>query len=243
MSPPLSTATARAPSAPWPNPKKICYNKHMNYILASWRLDPGFTEYVQKWSGKNLSELSVAIIPAAKQHHPSEYVEFKISQYTEILKDFGFGSAFFLDIQNRSQKEIESSIQKADVVLVLGGNSFFLLDVARKCNLATILSKQPDSKTYIGISAGSIVVGPSIEIADNDFANDPDIVGLKNLTGLGLLDFAIFPHYKDEYDEKMNELISEKNIQYPIYALRDEQNLIVSGDDISFLGGAPTKFN
>ncbi len=52
---------------------------------------------------------------------------------------------------------------------------------------------------YLVVSAGSIIVGPDIEVAS---LGDPNDVNLDDLTGLKLVPYIITPHYnkKEESD-------------------------------------------
>ena len=78
------------------------------------------------------------------------------------------------------------AVDAADVILVNGGDAIYLDRWMRESGLAALL---PSLKAvYVGLSAGSMVMGPSI---DAEFASWTSPTGGE---GLGFVDFEIFPH-------------------------------------------------
>ena len=79
-----------------------------------------------------------------------------------------------------------------DVLLVGGGDPLYLSYWMQQSGLARLLPALRDT-VYVGLSAGSMVMAPSI---------GEDFVGWKPPTGgdrtLGLVDFAMFPHLDHE---------------------------------------------
>ena len=60
----------------------------------------------------------------------------------------------------------EININDFDIIYMLGGNTFYLLDVIRKTNFdKQIIDFINKGKIYIGSSAGSEILGSSIDIA------------------------------------------------------------------------------
>jgi dipeptidase E len=80
-------------------------------------------------------------------------------------------------------------VRETDVLLVNGGDPMYLCYWMQQSGLADLLPKLPREMVYVGLSAGSMVMTPSI---------GEDFVRWKPPTGgdrtLGLVDFAIFPH-------------------------------------------------
>ncbi|QQS22553.1 Type 1 glutamine amidotransferase-like domain-containing protein [bacterium] len=82
------------------------------------------------------------------------------------------------------------------------GNTFKLLKFARKSNFKTSIESLLDRNgIYIGVSAGSIIVGPSIEIA-GEVSADKNEVGLEDYTGLGITNLIVLPHYSSDIEEQ-----------------------------------------
>jgi dipeptidase E len=77
-------------------------------------------------------------------------------------------------------------VEQADVLLVNGGDTIYLDRWMRESGLADLLPSL--DLVYVGLSAGSLVMSPSVA---DDFASWTRPVGGE---GLGVVDFEIFPH-------------------------------------------------
>ncbi len=108
-----------------------------------------------------------------------------------------------------------------DVIYVCGGNTFYLLKKVRDSGFDRIVKEAvKQGKLYFGVSAGSILVCPNIDIAS---PFDPNNVNLKDLTGLNLIEEVLSPHYT----EKEKEIIGKYRKKYKIITLTDNQALVV----------------
>jgi dipeptidase E len=83
---------------------------------------------------------------------------------------------------------------------------------------------------YIGASAGSIIVTPNIKIAEPWDPNDRKI---KDLNGLGLVDFTVLPHYTKEEEAIAKNLEDELGIE--VKRITDNQAVLVNGNEIELL--------
>ena len=79
---------------------------------------------------------------------------------------------------------------------------------------------------YFGISAGSILTGPRIDIAQIGNGDKNDIK-LKNLIGLKLTNEIIHPHYSKKDEEAVKEF--EKQNKCQVSRLTDKQALLIKG--------------
>jgi dipeptidase E len=79
-------------------------------------------------------------------------------------------------------------VQQTDVLLVNGGDPMFLCHWMRQSGLADLLPSLRET-VYVGLSAGSMVLAPSI---GQDFVRWTPPTGADET--LGLVDFSIFPH-------------------------------------------------
>ena len=110
------------------------------------------------------------------------------------------------------------TVQETDVLLVNGGDPLYLCYWMRQSGLADLLPLLP--AVYVGLSAGSMVMTPSI---GNDFVGwTPPIGGDETL---GLVDFAIFPHL-DHPDLRDNSMAGAERwaaaMPAPAYAIDDQ---------------------
>ena len=118
------------------------------------------------------------------------------------------------------QKEI--NINNFDVIYMMGGNTFYLMDMIRKNNFDEVIKKAIDNGIiYIGSSAGSIILGNSVKYA---LPFDENNVNLKDFNGLRIIDGIIIPHAnrKEEFISKVKENIGEK-----LFLLYDENGIII----------------
>lgn len=117
-----------------------------------------------------------------------------------------------------------AALQETDALLVGGGDPLYLCYWMRQSGLAELLPSLGDV-VYVGLSAGSMVMTPSI---------GKPFVGWKPPAGgdetLGLVDFSIFPHLDHEAlpDNRMaNAETWAASMPVPSYAIDDETAITV----------------
>ena len=109
------------------------------------------------------------------------------------------------------------------------------MDWARKSGFdKVIIDLVGQGKVYIGTSAGSLLVGPDISVSGWMPSWDRNIVGLKDISGLGIVPFVVSPHFV-ESDRQVLEK-NMKDVSYPIIALTDKQAVIVFDDEQELIG-------
>lgn len=172
--------------------------------------------------GKPASEATVAFVPTAAFVEAGDKSWF-VAQFTDLQK-FGFGR---IDIVEPSlpHTDWQERLTDSDIIFVSGGNTYFLLDQARKSGFASWVQKELGERVYVGSSAGSILATPTIATAAN---GDQNIVGLQDVRGMDLVDFEILPHVPAEISMDVAEDYA-KTALHRLYAL-DDQSAIVVGD-------------
>lgn len=126
-----------------------------------------------------------------------------------------------------------SEVEDYDVIHVCGGNTFYLLKKVRDSGFDKIIKKFVKSGgVYMGISAGSYIVCPTIEAATWKHA-DRNIVGLKDLTALNLISFLITAHYIPKYKEIIDK--AEAKTKYEVKRLTDRRALLVTDKKIRLI--------
>ena len=114
------------------------------------------------------------------------------------------------------------NIDDFDIIYMMGGNTFYLLDVIRKNNFdKEILEFINKGKIYIGSSAGSEILGNSINIA---LGYDENNVNMTDFTGLKIIDGLIIPH-SNRKEEFINNL--KNNTNENIILLYDDDGIII----------------
>ena len=98
----------------------------------------------------------------------------------------------------------------------------------RKTGLDKVLIEAvKNGKFYLGVSAGSIIPGPDIEIAGWGDGGDPNDVNLRDLTGFGLVPYLITPHYT-ETEKADVEGFADIRKGEPVIELTDDQAVFVA---------------
>ncbi|MDF1998481.1 Type 1 glutamine amidotransferase-like domain-containing protein [Peribacillus frigoritolerans] len=138
-----------------------------------------------------MSNLQATIITTASHKKQNNRFAMKAQ---EDLFGFGFKKVDFNDIEFDKPELLE----KYNVIYINGGNPFYLLYHMKKSGADLILKDIAKQNTVIvGVSAGAIILRPNIEVV-NYFTPRINTVDMQDLTALGLINKAIFPHYDRE---------------------------------------------
>ena len=205
---------------------------------AGWWKNPKIGKEFLKLVGEKPSEIRIFLVIT-----PVKYL--KRNKY--ILRQFRQFKGVKIPEQNITFFQLNRKIRKddlknTDVIFVFGGNTFDYLDRIRKTGLnKTIKSFVKKGGIYLGLSAGSYVVCPTIEAATWKNA-DSNTTGLKNLKGLNLVPFLITAHFENKYRKIVKQ--AARTTKYPIIALTDKQAVLVRGKQVKIIGiGKKNIFN
>ncbi len=150
---------------------------------------------------KTIKKKVFAYMPADGANCPEKFLR-EWQKYAEKYK------AQFLYIDNSKKESLKEKkkLLGSNILLITGGNTFRLLYNLRLSGLDKAIKKFTHKKEFVivGGSAGAIVLTPSIKIASLP-SGDPNKAGIKDLTGLNLVDFEIFPHYSQKYKKDLEE--------------------------------------
>lgn len=124
-------------------------------------------------------------------------------------------------LKYKTREQITSELSDADVIWVNGGNTFYLLDIARKTGFMEVVEDLVRNKgvRYGGTSAGSILASPTIDASawGGEYA-DKNVVGLTDLTAFNFVSFVCHVHYEPANEKEF--LLANKN-ERVIYAIPD----------------------
>lgn len=187
---------------------------------------------------KDLSEISISFITTAA------YGETKNPTWLDkdktLLRQCGIEEIIDLDLNNMKERQLEKELEKRDVILVEGGNTFYLLYHVKKSGFDKILPRLlNEGKLYVGISAGSYIACPTVEAATWKHA-DRNKIRLKDLTALNLVPFLITAHFEEGYRTVIEQ--AAKKTKYPIVTLRDTQAILVEGVNYRLIGKGDRNF-
>ncbi|MGB3481005.1 MAG: Type 1 glutamine amidotransferase-like domain-containing protein [Mycobacterium sp.] len=136
-----------------------------------------------------------------------------------------------------------AALDTIDALYVAGGNTFALLAALRRNGTADVLTQKVHAGLpYVGLSAGSIVTGPSIEPVS--LMDDPTCApDLTDHTGLGLIDTVIIPHADGALPPYPPALIAQirqtYEAAYPLTLINDDQALLVDNSSSPRLISSP----
>lgn len=170
----------------------------------------------------------VAIVTTASEGKAeNKYAKLALIQF----RNLGFKTIDFIDIEFDSPE----LFRNYPIIYVCGGNTFFLLHHIKKSGADAVL-KELLKKTeivYIGVSAGSIILGPTIKAAAV-IAPDPNDIKLTEFSGLGITDFEIHPHYEPEQEPEIAAY--EKTAGHKMLRLSNAQALVLSDTGQKLIG-------
>ena len=132
----------------------------------------------------------------------------------------------FLDLAEPFQDN-RYLLSSAQIIYVEGGNTFQLqLELLNSGLSEQIVSQVRDKgKIYIGTSAGSIIATPDIQTAA--WFGDRVVDGMeqKSWLSLGLVPFAVYPHFRTSQLKKIGMC------GYELHKLKDGQAVVVDGNE------------
>lgn len=191
----------------------------------SQKLREEFLDFVNK----DVNKIKVAFIPTASI--PDADKSFMLTDRKE-LEEMGILKENIVDFNLDKPTSFED-IKKFDVVFIDGGNTFYLLEKVRESGFDKAIKEylKKDMGVYVGVSAGTILVGPDIEIAEP--WDDKLITNLRDTKGLNLINTAYSPHWVEE-EEKILKQYKEK-VDYEIRELRDGEGIVIKDGDVKFI--------
>jgi dipeptidase E len=103
-----------------------------------------------------------------------------------------------------------------------------------KSGLKSLLKEFLQTKVYVGVSAGSMILGPDLLLNTCQKLYKEDLERTENMNGVRLVDFYILPHYNSSHFSKRtkeNVLGATQDIKNKIYALDDNSAVeVVNGN-------------
>ncbi len=143
---------------------------------------------------KEMERKIFAYMPSDGANCPQKYRD----EWNGYAEKYG---AEFIYVDNSKENSVDevSKLLTANILIITGGNTFKLLDNLRKSGLDKAIKEFANKNEFVlaGFSAGALVLTPTIEVC-NLPNYDKNEVGLKDLIGLGIVNFEVFPHYSEQ---------------------------------------------
>jgi len=178
-----------------------------------------------------IKDIRIAFIPTAANIEEGNK-DWLIDDYNDCLK---LGSVDIVDISALDKKIWLSRLQKANVIVVGGGNTEYLLKCIISSGLHKELPKLLKDRVYVGISAGSIILSKTLNASSEFLYGDETKI---TVAGLGYVNFNVRPHLNSEHFPKVRNSILKtvvKNLDGDTYALDNSSAIIVDEEKISVI--------
>ena len=178
------------------------------------------SDFLLKTLPKKSEDCSVFVLGLIDGSHIMKYQKMKINN----LRRKGFKDITFFNLAEN--KFTVPKGKKFDLIFAMGGETFHILERVQKLGLKKVIKKMvKDGAVYCGSSAGSILAGKKIDIAAWGSEADENDIGLKDTSGLGLTDIAVYPHFKKPLQKEVDEF--RKKVNYPVVEITDKQAVFV----------------
>jgi peptidase E len=163
---------------------------------------------------KPAREIRVLFIPAAAV---TEEQLGQVDASREELIRFGLRPKNIVTLELNAAVTYDQ-VKDFDAVYVCGGNPLHLLDQMIETRFDAVLKQLiAAGAIYVGVSAGSIVIGP--KVADE--------------TGLRIIKTIVMPHYETKLRERLRWL--EEQTGYLVTPLADHQALRIDGNQYAVI--------
>lgn len=136
--------------------------------------------------------------------------------------------------------QMPQDLSEYGVVEMIGGNPYYLLNAILTRGFKAALTELAQERCLIGCSAGSVVMTPTLKLIDQ-YSPEMNLVGLENLTALGLTDVQILPHYSkflaryEHFEAKCAQY--ERENQCSVIRLNDGEAVIIDQGRLMVAGG------
>lgn len=200
------------------------------YGLCTAEIEKAFLGLIPKTStDTNICIVSTAQ-PKLKEKHP-QMISVK-SKFHEI----GFERVDFIDIEFDDVQKLRFY----DVIFLNGGSPSYLIHHLKKSGADIILNELiSEGKILVGLSAGSIALGPDNRMCNYIYPEDNALNGT-DLGAVNAVDMRIYPHFQEhcginpDIEEKVVEFELKHNCK--VTRLNNNQAVLVSDDEIKYIG-------
>lgn len=140
-----------------------------------------------------------------------------------------------IDIVGKTGQELRILLRDSDVIYVQGGDPYYLLKHVKASGFDTVVKEFiQKGKMYIGVSAGTYIACPSMEMALWRKPNRPRYGLTRDESCMNLIPFLVCVHYEPKFKNVVKQGMQQTT--YPVKILTDDQALLVLNDHIRLVG-------
>lgn len=183
--------------------------------------------------GKKPEDTTLLFIPTASnvEKDSKEWVDADLAN----LQKLNFKKTETADISELSEDVWKPLFENADVLYFEGGNTYYLMEWINKSGLVNVLPELLKTKVWVGVSAGSMVTNPTLDLKTSQDLYEEDMDKTEDMQALNFVDFYFLPHLNSPYFKKVIiENIEEviKDFTMKVYVVDDEGAIKVDGDKV-----------
>lgn len=206
-------------------------------LTSSGFANTAISEALVEMVAKKPEEIVLVFIPTASNVESGDK-QWLIEDLKNIQKQ-NFKSVAITDISAVPENIWRPQLEDADVLFFEGGNSYHLMRSLNESGLTALLPELLRTRVYMGVSAGSMVTGPYIDLRmlRSIYGEDTESDSIK---GLGYVDFYILPHLNSlEFPLRTGNYLEQalKGISRKTYVLDDQSVIRVEDARIAVVGG------
>lgn len=201
---------------------------------------------LERLAGKRFGDLKIAFVPTAAFSDAGDK-DWLINDLNRLHTRGA--EVDIIDITQLPFDEMHTRLEWSDVIFIGGGNTFYLSYWMQKAKLFELLPELLETRTYAGISAGSMVASKTIRTASDAYNSEHFYdesyqefgpKGRSSAKAMEWVDFAFRPHLNSRYfpevtEQKMQEVANALGVA--IYVVDDNCAVGVDGDCVSVVGG------
>lgn len=186
--------------------------------------------------GQPTEESNIAYLPTASLAERGDHSWL----VADINRVHGLGWREFdiLELNGLPPELVLERLRHADVIYAGGGNHYHLAQSITRNGLAEDFLEALESRVYVGVSAGSMILSRRIDERSAEVIGDSADLHLLGATTLvpplGLFDWYLKPHlYSPDFPERDDawaEAIAAK-ADFPIYFIDDQTAIRVDGEE------------
>lgn len=175
--------------------------------------------------------IRIAFIPTAANAEDGEK-NWLIKDFVNCQK---LGTVDIVDISAVPKNIWLPRLKKANVIVVGGGNTSYLMKCVVSSGFKDMLQSLLKTRVYVGISAGSIVMCKTLQAASEFLYGDEKKTPPK---GLGFVGFHIRPHLNSSEFPKVNDRYLKKaaeKLDGKLYAIDDNTGVLVDSNKVDVI--------
>lgn len=175
---------------------------------------------------------SVAYISSSQQRPPMKWFRNTVRDYARITPA---ARVDYFDLSCDYSDDALFGVLKYGTIHLSGGNAFTFLRLIIERGFRRILDAHLEGGgLVVGVSSGSIILAPTIGIAN--VAGDKDTEGMGSDRGLSLLPFEFYPHYQKSQADRECIAAYSRGSRNTIYACADSDGLVIESGNVLCVG-------